>query len=476
MSEVRDAIVIGAGPEGLIAATYLAAAGVKTLVLGAGAATPPLGDPTLPTGASVLEALDPRVIKELKLTRLGLKFAARDLTLTGLGTKPLPLGRDVRAAARALAAVSAQDGRHYAAFRRGLYALARALRAIWWDEGTLAEKSQIEALRRLAATSAEAFLDAAFESEPAKAALAFDALSSGASPANAGTALIFAWRAAQEMCGLQGAVAVPKGGFAALLRILSEAAAGAEIKAEAVVSRLLLADGAVWGVKLATGEEIAARAVLSTLSRRRTLLTLAPAGATGLAASLDLTRHAPAVGEGRLVYALDGLPGFAAAAPTARFVMVERLEACIAAHAAARAGRLPDELALEFVVPTAFDSTLAPQGRHILSARIRPLPVAPQQGWQALAGALMEKTLALFERAAPGFGRNVVTHAFVPPRADGDAPDLRRALVSWRERITTPIAGLYLCGEAAEPIPALSGRAARLAAGIALAQLKGASA
>jgi phytoene dehydrogenase-like protein len=176
------------------------------------------------------------------------------------------------------------------------------------------------------------------------------------------------------------------------------------------------------------------------------------------------------------VYALDALPGFAATTPTARFIMVERLEACIAAHAAARAGRLPDELALEVVVPTAFDSTLAPQGRHLLSARIRPLPVAPQQGWQALAGALAEKVLVLFERAAPGFGRSVLTHAFVPPRADGDAPDMRRALASWRERCATPIGGLYLCGKTAEPIPALSGRAARIAAGMALAQLKGASA
>jgi phytoene dehydrogenase-like protein len=481
MSEVHDAIVIGAGPEGLIAAAYLTASGLKTLVLEAGpavggayAGTLALSDVKL---APVLDAFDPRVIKDLKLPRRGLKFAARDLVLVGLGARPLPLGRDVHAASRALAPLSARDAERYAPFRRSLFARARALRRIWWEDGTLTDAAQIEDLRLLASMSAETFLDATFESEAAKAVFAFDAMQAGSSAADAGTALLLAFRAAQEMCGLQGAVAVPKGGTASLMRVLAEAAAGAQIKTEARVSEILLSNGSVCGVKLMTGEEIAGRAVLSTLSRRTTLLTLLPTAATGFDAARDLGRRATLVGEGKLVLALGALlPGFAAAEAAARFILAERLEGCIAAHATARAGNLPDDFALEALVPTAFDSSLAPQGRHILSLRIRPLPVSPKEGWQALAPALAQKVLAALEKTAPGLTGSVAAQAFVPPASGADAPDPRRALASWRERIATPVTGLFLCGPAGEPFPALSGRAARFAAGMALAHVKGAAA
>lgn len=484
MSEVYDAIVIGAGPEGLIAAAYLTAAGLKTLVLEAGAVaggayadTLALGERMMAPGPPVLDALDPRVIKELKLPRRGLKFAARDLTLIGLGGRPLPLGRDVHAAARALSAFSARDAERYAPFRRSLAARARSLRRIWWEDGALSDAASIEALHRLAATSAETFLDTAFESEAVKAAFAFDAMQTGASPADAGTALLLAFRAAQEMCGLQAAVAVPKGGTASLVRVLAEAAAGAEIKTLVRVSEVLLSNGAVWGVKLATGEEIAARAVLCALSRRKTLLSLVPTGAAGFDAARELDRRPPLVGEGKLVLSLGALmPGFAAAEPAARFILAERLEACVAAHAMARAGKLPDDFALEALVPTAFDFSLAPQGRHILSLRIRPLPVAPKDGWPVLAPLLVRKVLSVLEKTAPGLAGGAAAQAFVPPASDADGPDPRRALLSWRERIATPVAGLFLCGPAGEPFPVLSGRAARFAAAMAHAHIKGTAA
>ena len=80
--------------------------------------------------------------------------------------------------------------------------------------------------------------------------------------------------------------------------------------------------------------------------------------------------------------------------------------------------------------------------------------------------------LAILERHAPGLTASVTAMNFAEPR-DCDPPSVSRLLAGWPERIATPIGGLYLCGEAAEPVSAVSGRAARIAAAIAAAHLKG---
>ncbi len=469
---MSDVLVIGAGVSGLAAAACLARAGAKVTVLekeavpgGTSANRVLVGDFAVPTGPHAFTALDPQLIKQLKLSKLGLRFAARDLPLVALradGTS-LRLPRDLHEARRSIASLSPHDAERYGDYHRRLFSFARTMRAVWWDEGNLTHDHDLAELHRLRLAAAATSLDSTFESEALRAALAFDAMVAGWSPSGAGSTLILTWRAAQEMCGLQGAVAIPRGGPATLVTALVSAAeaAGVDIRLSTEVSHLTVEGDAVTGVVLTSGETVSAAVVLSSLSRRKTLLDFLPPGLAGFATARQLDRPQEA-GDGKLVLSLTAVP--VSFKEPGRFIFAERLESLVAAHAEARAGRLPTELALEAVTLDTGDAML-------LSVQIRPLPVSPPEGWKALSTQLVQRVLRILERSAPDLTARIGGLALVPPTpCDPLNPGL--LVARWAERITTPVRGLFLCGEAAEPVPVVSGRAARIAAAMAARHLK----
>ncbi|MEI9930955.1 MAG: NAD(P)/FAD-dependent oxidoreductase [Rhizomicrobium sp.] len=484
MSERKDAIVIGGGVGGLVAATYLARAGRSVLLLeaetsvgGACRASSSIAGIRSGFAGSALYALDPRIVTDLDLREL--KFAVRDMLSVALREdgRHLVLGRDAQPAFRAIAPQSSQDAQSYRKLREEIFALAHAMRPFWWEAANtpaLHDAAQAQLLPRLAVTSAASYLSV-LESDALRSMLAFDA----GKPLESGSALALVWRAAQEMCGLQGAVATIQSGPVALIKVLTNAVrkAGVDIRTRARVERMRLDGNSVTGVVLDTGEEIAGRSVLSGLTRRATLLNLAPTASAGFAETQKLMRAAPRAGEALVLFLLNAIPDFGGAniPQTARFVIADRLDDFAEATTAVRDGILPDNLLLEVTVPTAADPALAPSGQHVVSVRVTRLPLAPKQGWPALTGKLFEKVVTALERHTPHLREGLLAiDARMPVEEEPESGT--RLMTAYAERINTPIEGLFLCGASAEPMNAISGRAGRLAAGIAnafLARKKG---
>ena len=234
------------------------------------------------------------------------------------------------------------------------------------------------------------------------------------------------------MCGLQGAMAMPEGGGAALAGALIAAAKemGAEFRTKARVKALVLDGNAAAGVELDSGETIFAPVVLSSLSRRATFLDLAPTASAGFAETHRLMRETQAEKETFVTLTLNAAPALGGAhlAQAARFVIAEG-EPVLEAAAAASAS----------------------PGQYNLWVRAKGAPP-------------LDAVIAQLERFTPLLRSRIVGSESVTRDAARS-----QLLKPARERIATPIEGLFLCGGEAEPVEALSGRAGRLAAALATA-------
>jgi phytoene dehydrogenase-like protein len=441
MSRDFDFVVIGATVGGLAAAGMLTKAGARVLVAEAKLAPPE------PRGA--LFALDPALIVDLKLPQQGLSFSRHDLTLTGWDEEepPLTLSRDRRATARAIARLSDADAESWGAFQAELLGRGRSLRR-WWSsphtQGSAAEMlwQPGERIRfaRECVSGAAGFLARHFESPRLMGILLHDAVNGGLDPTEPGSALALVWRAAQEMAGRQAACALCEPG--SLVGALRRAS-GARIEPGAGVREILVKRGAVVGVMLDDGERISARAVLSSLTRAR----------SERLAGLERPDESGALGEAQLVLSLAEELALPAEIRHGRAVAALMPEGYADAHEAARAGRLP---------PLPPYAVVAESARRLI-VTLPLVPVAPGEGWPALEAKLAAGIIKRMSRHLPGLARSLTGVTVTRPRAR-PRPSLSHLLAPALARATTHVPGLYLCGEDAEPLPCVSGRAGRFAA------------
>ncbi|NOT32678.1 MAG: NAD(P)/FAD-dependent oxidoreductase [Candidatus Eisenbacteria bacterium] len=514
-----DAIVIGAGANGLVAAARLGLAGRRVLLLertdsagGQGAVTEfAPGFHAAPLG---LDAgwLPPSIALSLNLD--GLEPATGDAPLS-VAIAPgafLTLASDVRTAADAIRVHSIADAAKWPAFAARLRSLTEFLEALYVMDApdvdarslgellpllglgqkfrALGKTDMIELLRTLPMSVWE-LLDDWFETTALKAAVATGGIQDyQQGPRSGGTGFVLLHHLVGASAGTMRGRPAWRGGPGAFTDAAERAArrAGVTIRTAAEVARIQVRDDAVVGVVLASGEEIAARAVLSTAEARRTMLDWVDPVWLDPEFMRDVQnirfRGCTAI----VLYALDALPAFkglgAEASLGGMVSLTTSLVALEKAADAAKYGEVSERPHVEFSVPSVRWPNLAPGGKHVLVARVQYAPYRLKGGakWDAARlDALANTTTAAIEAIAPGFGSRIVSRVAWSP-ADLEqrfgltegAPHqgelgldqilFMRPVAGWG-RHATPIAGLTLGGCGSHPGPGVLGGAGWLAAG-----------
>jgi len=523
-SNSYDAAIIGGGHNGLVCAAYLAKAGRRVVLLEAsdrlgGMAREQEIAPGLraPLAAHLLYGFSPKVANDLALARHGLQLTPHRVDTVSLlpDAERLTLSSEPALTEASLRRVSAADAERYPAFRARLVRLAAALRPYllrtppqlrletWSDRLEMLRlglsvrrlgRADMRELLRIIGINVADLVEDTFESRALQGAISFDAvLGNLMGPRSPNTVYTLLYRWAGEVAGHAGAVALPQGGMTALIDALAGAAraAGAEIRSAAAVARILARAGVVEGVALADGEEIRCPAVLSSAHPRRTLLDLL--GVEHLDADFVRdVRHVRGNGANAKVnLALSALPeSLQGDGPgPARLIVAPSVQDLERSFDQAKYGELPENFALEAVVPTLHGTAGETNGRHLLSVVVQYAPHRLRDGdWADRRDALGDRVVAMLEDAVPGLtdrieARQVLTPAdleaeFALPGGHWhhietglDQTFMLRPVPRFAQ-YRTPVAGLYLCGAGSHPGGGLTGAPGANAARQALSDLK----
>ncbi len=513
-----DCIVIGAGHNGLVCTAYLARAGRKVLLLetagqvgGAAVSREFAPQCRVSAVAHLLHLLPAAMMRELELTRHGLQLAATQMASTALpaasaqpGTTPLLFSAGTTPAVHGAPALDQAAYPHYVArLRRLAAALLPLLQQVpprlgtssWADRRALLQaalrirrlgRADMRELLRIAAMNIYDLLQEHFTSPQLQGALAFDAiLGSNLGPRSPGSVLPLLFRLAAEQATDGTGLCQPRGGMGALTAALARAAqaAGAEIRTDSSVERILVeADRAV-GVRLNSGECIAAGCVASSADPKRTFLQLL--GAQHLDAGfVRRVQHLRTRGlTAKLHLALQGLPHFPAVSAQqlgGRLLLAPSMEYLERAFNHTKYGEVSAQTALEITLPSVNDPGLAPAGTHILSAIVQYVPYAVKQGWELARRPFIDSLIDLIAAHAPGIraqivGTELLTPADIERQFSITGGHWHHAELAFDQflmvrpvpgaaQYATPVSGLYLCGAGAHPGGGVMGTAGRLSA------------
>lgn len=511
-----DVVVIGAGVNGLVCAALLAQAKRRVILLealdhvgGACTTTDLVAGHRISTFAHLVGPLDAALMKTLRLQRFGLQFSAKKVATIALSpdARHVVLDGDLRHTAQTLALHSASDAKAWPQFDGRLRKAAKQLER-WVQtppggpfDAARNKPSTARAAAKAGGLDAEmaAFLDgsvgdlldAEFESPLVKGALAFDAvLGSGLGPRSHGTALLAALRLALDSETTDG-LAHPQGGAGAVTGALAKAAeaAGVRIRLKSRVAHLLFDFDRVVGVELANGAAIYAPIVVSSLDAKTTLIGLGGERylPLGLKRRLRGLRVEGCVSKVNL--ALGNLPTFKGLDRKAlkeRLIICPSMEHLERAFAAHEQGAFSPDPAMEIIIPSMHDTTLATAGHHVLSANVLYTPYRLASGsWDDAKKALVARVGAALRQYAPDLPDLILAaDVYTPPEIEafagspgghwhgGDlALDRLGPLrpLSALGRYETPIAGVYLCGAGTHPCGGVTGVNGRNAAEAVLA-------
>lgn len=507
MSRKFDTIIIGGGHNGLTAAAYLARAGRDVLVLerremvGGCAVTEEIWPGyRVSTGAYLQSLLLEQIVRDLELRRFGYRVEPKDPPFFS----PFPDGRhlftwqDEAKTHEEIAKFSRRDAARLAEYEAHIEHLAEAVESLllvtppefpptslggFVDWLKLAGRfrglsaNDLAALVRIFTQSAADFLDEWFESPELKVTLATDGvIGANAGPRSPGTAYILLHHCMGGVGGRRGVWGFVQGGMGAICEAMAQSARsrGAVIRTNATVQQILIRQGRVQGVVLTTGEEIEAQYVASNADPKVTFLKLVEERHL----PDDFCRQIRSMRcEGtscKINLALNGLPDFTSYPGTpgpqhrATMHICPSIDYVERAWDDAKYGRPSESPMLEMTVPTMYDPSLAPPGKHVMGIFLQYAPYTLREGtWDTLREGFADRVTSIIEQYAPNI-RSIIEHRQVLTPLDLerrfgitggnifhgemslDQMFVMRPVPGW-SRYRTPVSGLYLCGSGAHP-------------------------
>ena len=513
-----DAIVIGAGHNGLVCAAYLARAGKRVLVVersahigGAARTEEVFPGYKFSVFSYVVSLLRPEIIRDLDLARHGLHILPLESTLTPLANGDyLAQWSDHDQNRRELARHSLRDAEAYDEFGKLMHQMARAVKPFLAmvppDPASLSLRDlkglarlgsslrglgaeRFHALHKLLTMSAADYLDEWFETEALKATKsASGIIGTFQGPRSPGTAYVLLHHYMGEIDGVFRAWGFAKGGNGSVSAAIAAAARelGVEIRTDAPVERVQVKGGRATGVVLESGEEIDANLVVSGADPRRTFMELV--GAQHLPGEFveAMRRFRFRGSSGKVNLALSALPSFTCLpgnGPHLRGAVsispsVEYLER---AYDDAKYGEVSKRPYMDIVIPSMIDPSMAPPGRHVMSIFVQYVPYNVNGGWtDAKRDAFGDTVIDTLCEYAPNL-RSAILHRQVITPADIERMVgltegnifqgelalsqmfFMRPVPGWA-KYATPIHGLYQCGSGTHPGGGVMGASGRNAA------------
>jgi phytoene dehydrogenase-like protein len=499
MADSRERVVIiGAGHNGLVAAAYLAKAGLAPLVLErrevvGGIAVSEEFHPgfVCPSVMHSAGPLLPSIARDLELEKHGLTMirpAVRVLALDR-GGQALRIYEDPARTGIELTRISARDGKNFEAFHASFAHLGALIAPLlsmtppdvdhlsagdYLSLGKLGmqfrglDKKDAYRLLRWGPMPVADLVAEWFETPLLRAAVAARGIfGMFAGPWSAGTSLGLLLQAAYDGHAVGGA-SIARGGIGAISESLAKAAsaAGAQIRTSADVARIHVKNGKVAGVVLENGEEVPATAVLSGADPRRTFLKLVDPGDLDPNFLFKAGNYRCAGAAAKVNLALSAMPRFAEAGE--RMHIGPDIDYLERAFDAAKYGEFSAEPFMDISIPSLVDPSLAPKGAHVMSIHVQYAPYKPRGGdWNSQREKLGDAVVSALSAYAPNL-RELIVHRQVLTPLDLeetfgltgghifhgehalDQLFMFRPLPGWA-RYRTPIAGLYLCGAGAHP-------------------------
>ncbi len=502
----HDAIVVGAGHNGLVAACYLARAGLDVLVLermpwigGAAVSRKLYQDFTYSNCSYVCSLLRPEIMRELELPRFGLQIIPYDGGATMMHDGGhLALYDNHDALRREIARHSRRDAENYDRYVRDVLRQCRFIRPLLLrtpPDPTSFRPRDIRELLHLArhfhglgearmydtlrfwTMSCADFLDEYFESDLVKAHLAGSSIIGTAlGPRSPGSAYVLLHHYMGGIDGTVGAWGFARGGMGAVSRSLADSlrASGGQIRTDAPVERILVRQGRATGVVLNGGEELQAKLVISNMDVKRTFLESMDARDLPDDFVQQVRRFKIRGSSGKLNIALDGLPSFPAlpaGSPSLRgdLHVTDSIEMMERAYDDWKEGRWSRAPYIDMLIPSQIDPTMAPDGKHYMSVFVQYCPYRLAEGdWTAERREAFGRTVIdTIAAQSPDF-KSLILHAEVRTPWDIEREVgltegnifqgeltfdqlLFNRPVPGYAQYRAPVRGMYLCGSSTHP-------------------------